>query len=125
MKRYLFLMLVLMMINNLFSYSILERVTGNYIGNVDPRSTAMGSAATSGGNTLFDVVINPANLGLLPDGFGFQFSYDLMTDSDNRSLPMYNSFDAYVDDATYASNINTFIVFLYKGLGGCIGISDR
>jgi hypothetical protein len=101
-------MLVLMMINNLFSYSILERATGNYIGNVDPRSAAMGSAAASGGNTLFDVVINPANLGFLPDGFGFQFSYDLMSDSDNRSLPMYNSFDAYVDDATYASNMNTF-----------------
>ena len=116
MKKLLIILFSLILITQLFSYSILERETGNYVGNIDPRSAAMGSAATSGGYTLFDAVINPANLGFLPNGFGCQFSYNFMLDSDDRSLPMYNSFDAYVDDATYVSNDNIFGDFAFGAL---------
>ncbi len=94
--------------HNLYSYSILESETGNYITNFDARSSAIGSAIASGGNNLFDALTNPANLGFVQDKFGCQFTALVLKDADNRSLPMYNSFDAYCDDATYVSNINYF-----------------
>ena len=88
----------------LFSYSLLERESGNLIQNPDARSSAMGGAAVAGGNRLFDAFVNPANLGMMKAGFGMQTSISIMKNDDNRSLPMYNFFDGYIDDATYASN---------------------
>ncbi|MCD4795598.1 MAG: hypothetical protein K8R49_00285 [Candidatus Cloacimonetes bacterium] len=108
MKSFLLLILLLLTMYNLYSYSILESETGNYVANFDARSTAMGSAIASGGNNLFDALINPANLGFVQNKLGCQFTALVLKDADNRSLPMYNSFDAYCDDATYASNINYF-----------------
>jgi hypothetical protein len=98
-------------ISGLFSYSILEKETGNFIGNLDPHSAAMGSAVGAGGFRLLDSMINPANITGLKNGFGFQGTGSFLIDSDNRSLPMYNSFDGYSGDAVYASNVNTFADF--------------
>ncbi|MBN1948753.1 MAG: outer membrane protein transport protein [Candidatus Cloacimonetes bacterium] len=105
MTRFLTIIILLMLIlTQLHSYSILERISGNLVLNNDARSQAMGSAGTAGGNRLFDSFLNPANLGVLPAGFVFQIQTDLLKSTEDRSLPMYNSFDAYSDDATYVSN---------------------
>ncbi|MCK5050798.1 MAG: outer membrane protein transport protein [Candidatus Cloacimonetes bacterium] len=111
MKRVFFIITLITIISGLYSYSILEKETGNIIGNLDPHSAAMGSAVGAGGFRLLDSMVNPANLTSLEDGFGFQGTGSFLIDSDNRSLPMYNSFDAYCGDAVYASNVNTFADF--------------
>ena len=111
MKRVFFIITIITIISGLYSYSILEKETGNIIGNLDPHSAAMGSAVGAGGFRLLDSMVNPANITGLKNGFGFQGTGSFLIDSDNRSLPMYNSFDAYSGDAVYASNVNTFADF--------------
>ncbi len=39
---------------------------------------------------------------------GFSVNTYLNRNEDNRSIPLYNSFDNYIDDSVYSSNINTF-----------------
>jgi len=111
MKKILLVITLITLITSLFSYSILEKVTGNIIGNLDPHSAAMGSAVGAGGFRLLDSGVNPAFLTSLENGFGFQGAGSFLLDSDNRSLPMYNSFDGYSGDAVYASNTNIFTDF--------------
>ena len=111
MKKAFLAITIITVISSLYSYSILEKETGNFIGNLDPHSAAMGSAVGAGGFRLLDSVVNPANITGLKNGFGFQGSGNLFIDSDSRSLPMYNSFDAYCGDAVYANNVNLFADF--------------
>jgi len=108
MKRIFLIIILFTLISSLYSYSILEMETGNFIGNFDPHSAAMGSAVGAGGFRLLDSMVNPANLTGLENGFGFQGTSSFLIDSDNRSLPMYNSFDAYCGDAVYVSNANFY-----------------
>jgi len=108
MKKFFLLIILISMFTSLFSYSILESETGNVISNLDPHSAAMGSAIGSGGSRLLDSIINPASLAGLGNGIGFQFINSFMIDSDSRSLPMYNSFDAYCGEAVYVNNVNFF-----------------
>jgi len=111
MKKIFLIITLITMLTALNSYSILEKETGSIISNLDPHSAAMGSAVGSGGLRLLDSIVNPANITGLEEGFGFQGTSSFMSDSDNRSLPMYNSFDAYSGDATYVSNTNIFTDF--------------
>ena len=108
MKKIILILFIIMMFTSLFSYSILEREIGNFVDNNDPRASAMGGASTSGGNRFFDIFVNPSNLGFLQKGLGSQFSVGVMKNDDNRSMPMYNFFDGYIDDATYVSNVHYF-----------------
>jgi len=108
MKKFIVILFSAILITQLFSYSLLEREAGNYVENIDARSAAMGGAAIAGGLRLFDISVNPANLGFLPQKLGVQTSIGILKDNDNRSLPMYNFFDGYIYDAVYASNINYF-----------------
>ncbi len=72
MKKIFLVITLVTFISGLFSYSILEKETGNIIGNMDPRSAAMGSSVGSGGFRLLDSGVNPAYLTSLENGFGFQ-----------------------------------------------------
>ena len=108
MKRLLMIFLTLFIINGLFSFSLLDSYSGNYVSNIDSRIAAMGGASVSGGIRLFDSNVNPANIGFLTEGFGTQLALGFIKNDDDRALPMYNSFDAYVDDATYVTNVNFF-----------------
>jgi len=100
--------LTLLLTIGLFSFSLLDRFSGNYINNIDARISAMGGASASGGIRLFDSNVNPANTGFLTEGFGSQLALGFLKNDDNRALPMYNSFDSYVDDATYAANVHFY-----------------
>ncbi len=108
MRRIIITAGIILILSNLMSYSILDMQAGNQILNIDARSSAMGSAAAAGGNRFFDYLLNPANLSFLDQDFGAQVTIGVIRNSENRSLPMYNSFDAYVDKATYVSNANFF-----------------
>ncbi len=106
-------MIMFAVISSLNSYSILDRINGNAVNNLDARTLSMGSASVVGGKNLFDTLINPANLSNLESKFGFALSGKYLMNTDNRSLPMYNSFDGYSGDGTYVSNVNIFADYAF------------
>jgi len=108
MKKTGLLILLIIITNQIFGYSILNRFSGDEVENIDARIAAMGGAGVAEGSLLFSAKLNPANLGFLDFNFGGQFVAGIMKNDDNRSLPMYNFFDGYIDDATYVSNVNYF-----------------
>jgi hypothetical protein len=108
MRIFLVTIILLFLAANLLSYSILESISGNYIQNLDARSAAMGQTGVVSDGRLFDIFINPANLSQQESVLGAQFGANIFGDTDDRSLPMYNSFDAYSGEGTYVSNKNYF-----------------
>ena len=108
MKKYSLLIGFILLVVQVFGYSLLEQIDGNYVTNIDSRSAAMGGASVAGGISLFDALLNPANLTFKDSPFGAAFNLQVVKNEDKRSFPMYNFFDGYVDDATYVSNENYF-----------------
>lgn len=89
-----------------------DSITDSYFGNkydgFEARSFSMGAAGSFNDLRPFGIAINPANLTLMNKAFGAQGALSITRNEDNRHVPLYNSFDNYVDDAVYASNINFF-----------------
>lgn len=92
----------------LSAWSISDHHFGNRFMTFDARSFSMGNANAYNTVSPFAITTNPANLTLLRASYGTQLGLNLTRNEDNRAIPLYNSFDAYVDDATYSSNIYTF-----------------
>jgi len=113
MRKIVIVTTLLLITGSLLSYSILESVSGNYIKNLDARSAAMGQTGVVSTGRLFDMFINPANLASAKSNTGFQLGMNFVNDTENRSLPMYNSFDAYSGEGTYVSNENVFADFSF------------
>ncbi|MBW6515582.1 MAG: hypothetical protein K0B81_03065 [Candidatus Cloacimonetes bacterium] len=114
MKNIFLCIILIALVGHLFSYSLYENYElgiGKRITHLDARSAAMGGTGTASGTNIFDGMLNPANIGFLNDGLGFQFVFDVTQLEENRSMPMWNFFDSYVDDATYVSNTNFFTDF--------------
>lgn len=108
LKCAFFLALLLGSMAVLSAWSITDSYFGNPYGAFDPRSFAMGSTGAFGDQSPFAIAINPANLTLMKKHFGAQASMNYTRNEDNRAVPLYNSFDNYVDDAVYSSNINAY-----------------
>ncbi len=108
MKKNLLTILLIIAFINVFAYSFLEYDLGNRIHSTDARSRAMGGSGMAAGVNLFDAQINPANLYFLETNVNTQIGMGILKFDENRSIPMYNFFDSYIDDATYSSNINLF-----------------
>lgn len=104
------LILVVMMIfaASLSAYSIMDAENGVQVTPLDARTAAMGDASTGFSENVFGSLYNPANLNNLPGKFGFQFAAGFMRHAQQRSLPMYDSFDGFVGDAEYVANENIF-----------------
>ncbi len=90
------------------AWSITDHYYGNKYGAFDARSFAMGSTGTYNDLSPFAITVNPANLSLMKKHFGAQIGMNMTRNEDNRAVPLYNSFDNYVDDAVYSSNINAY-----------------
>jgi hypothetical protein len=103
---------------NLFSWSISDAYLGNNVPAFGTRNFSMGNTGVFDMNSPLSMVLNPANISLLESRTGFEGMYLMTRNEDNRSFPLYNSFDAYLDDATYSSNIN-----LFHNIG--FGVSDN
>lgn len=122
--RYTLIILILFsFVGSLFSYSIWEGQIGNMIMQHDTRSVSMAGTGVAGSTNLLGLSANPANPVLMKKGFAFQYSFGLMHDIEKRSLPMYNFFSSYIDDATYASNSNLFDEHA-AAMGYNFGLSD-
>jgi len=106
-----FALLLISCMNILSAYSIYEVYNhnqGTFINHHDARTAALGGSGVAGGFTAMDSNLNPANLNFLEEKTGMQFNYSLIKNSENRALPMYNFFDSYVDESTYARNENFY-----------------
>ncbi len=90
------------------AWSVTDNYFGNRYGAFDPRGFAMGSASTYNDVSPFSIANNPANISVMKKSLGAQVSMNFTRNEDNRSIPMYNSFDAYIDDSVYSSNINAY-----------------
>lgn len=92
----------------LSAWSITDSYFGNKYGSFDPRSFAMGSSGAYSDVSPFAVANNPANLSIMKKSLAAQVSMNFTRNEDNRTVPLYNSFDNYVDDAVYSSNTNAY-----------------
>ena len=115
MRKIYLLLVVFALVGNLFSYSLLDKDDGNMVNNPDARLGAMGGAGTGGSTNLMGTLLNPANLSTLEERAGVQFTAGVMKNDDDRSLAMYDFFDGYVGDATYASNTNFYDEYSIAG----------
>ncbi|MDP2172690.1 MAG: hypothetical protein Q8M98_05580 [Candidatus Cloacimonadaceae bacterium] len=107
-KTLVLLSLLISLSAALSAWSITDTYFGNKITNLDARSYAMGGAGVFNDQRPFGISVNPANLTLMKKQIGIQGAAFVIRNEDNRSLPLYNSFDNYIDDAVYASNINSY-----------------
>jgi hypothetical protein len=119
MKKIIFFaMLIFSLMSSLYAYSIYDLFVGSEIPHHDGRMAAMGGTGVAGGFSLFDSSINPANLYFL-SGNHTQLTYCLIKNSENRAIPLWNFFDSYSDESTYARNehfYNELAIGLHYGM---------
>ena len=106
MERFLVvisLLIMSFMAVNVYGYSVYDLGVGTDIPVHDTRAIALGGSGVASGFSLFDSSLNPANLYFM-DGNAFMMSHSLIKSSQNRAIPLWNFFDSYVDESTYARN---------------------
>ena len=103
-NKVILLALCVLIVSNIFAYSIFDLRYGSEVPHHDARVAALGGTGVAGGFTLMDASINPANMYFLGDKYGAQFTYSLIKNSENRALPLWNFFDSYIDESTFARN---------------------
>ncbi len=89
------------------AYSFIDRAYGTPELGLSPRSRAMGGAGIAMGNGAYSLVDNPAAL-VLSGGNGIQLQGYLSRASENRFLPLFDTFDSFVDENAIAVNDNTY-----------------
>jgi long-subunit fatty acid transport protein len=108
MKRLLIISILVLAVFSLSAYSILDMNSGNQVFRGDARLLSMGNAGVYNQGESVSPALNPGLAGLLPNGLRIQFNTGTIINSEDRSIPMYNFFDGYIDDANYVSNSNAF-----------------
>jgi len=102
------MILSIIIIAGLSAWSITDDYFGNRFGILDARSYAMGSTGVYNALRPSAITLNPANLTLINRPAGLEGSFFLDRNEDNRAVPLYNSFDSYIDDSVYASNLHFY-----------------
>lgn len=100
---------------HLAAWSITDSYFGNKFDGYEARAFSMGGAGSYNDLRPFGIAANPANLTLMNRRAGFQGALLVNRAEDNRHVPLYNSFDNYIDDAVYASNINFYDDYAASG----------
>ncbi len=108
MKKINLIILMTCLIINMFAYSLFEYENGNYIHTSSARSRAMGTSGVAGGQSLFDSSLNPANISIMKNKLNADLAITFTKDEENRSIPLFNFFDSYIDNSTYSNNSNIF-----------------
>ncbi len=107
-KQTIIILAMLLTLAGLSAWSISDSYFGNRFGMLDARSTAMGGTGLFEDLRPAGITINPANLTLMDKNAGITGGVFVNRNEDNRAVPLYNSFDNYIDDSVYASNINLY-----------------
>ncbi len=87
--------------------SALDRTYGTPELGLSARSRAMGGTGAAYANGAFSLVDNPAALALRR-GSSLQVSGGLARASENRFVPLFDTFDSFVDEAAIAVNNHTY-----------------
>lgn len=116
-KSLLAIFVLLMMSLSLCAWSVADYYLGNPITNFSARNLGMGNTGVFDTVTPFSISINPANVTMQNGRVGFSAAGMFTRNDDNRSIPLYNSFDAYLDDATISSNANLYDDYGFAGYG--------
>ncbi|HNT52819.1 MAG TPA: hypothetical protein PKH19_05400, partial [Candidatus Syntrophosphaera sp.] len=106
---------LLLSLAGLAAWSITDSYFGNRFGTQDARAYAMGGTGLFDDLRPFAIGVNPANLTLPNHRLGLAGNLFVNRNEDNRAVPLYNSFDNYIDDAVYASNIHYTNAFAAAG----------
>lgn len=116
--KHLFLLAGLLITTiNLCAWSVSDYYLGNPTISLSPRNAGMGNTGVFDAYSPFTMSINPANVTNYNGKLGFGTTGLFTRNEDSRSLPLYNSFDAFIDDATYSSNINLYDDWSFAGYG--------
>ncbi|MDD4308955.1 MAG: hypothetical protein PHO32_01110, partial [Candidatus Cloacimonetes bacterium] len=107
-NKSILLITLLIAASALSAWSLNDSYFGNRYGSLDARSYAMGSAGTYNDMRAFGIADNPANITLMRKNLGFSVNTHINRNQDDRSIPLYNSFDNYIDDAVLTSNVNSY-----------------
>lgn len=105
---------------SLSAWSVGDFYLGNRTPSFSARSLGMGNTGVFDTFSPFSLYLNPANVTMMNGRAGLTVDGLFTRNEDNRSLPLYNSFDTFIDDATYSSNINLFDDY---GFGGYYKLS--
>ncbi len=106
MKKYILPVVFILCITGLLAFSITDYAFGYKIPSNNVRSMAMGGTGVARGYRPMDAFINPSVLGNMESGYWAELSVNGSQFMDKRSFPYYDSFEGYVDEATYATNFN-------------------
>lgn len=107
-NKSLILITLLILASALSAWSITDTYFGNRFGSMDARIYAMGGAGQYNSYRPYAFTDNPANLSLQQKHLGIAVNTYVNRNQDDRALPLYNSFDNYIDDNVYSSNINFY-----------------
>jgi hypothetical protein len=116
-NKSLIILSLLVLVSSLSAFSITDTYFGSRYAAMDARTLAMGGAGTFNHMRPAAFMQNPANLTAQKRFAGLSFSTMVNRAEDTRMIPLYNSFDNYIDDAVYASNINAFTDIAGAGFG--------
>ncbi len=89
------------------AFSFLDRAYGTPQLGLSARSRAMGGAGAAMSDGVFSLVDNPANLVLLR-GNRVQFTGAMARASESRLVPLFDTFDSFVDETAVAVNDNGY-----------------
>ena len=107
MKQLGLTVIIILLAQILLAYSNLNNIDGDYINVFDARIMGMGNCSLTDTKSVFGKLENPGTT-LEKQGLSLQLSFLMHRYHEDRTLPMYNGFDAYTSNATYASNLNYF-----------------
>lgn len=113
----LIIVALLLLSTALFGFSISDAEFGHAYKAFDARALAMGSAGVYNNVRLGGIMQNPANVTQLDGHAGLYLSGMVNRAEDVRMVPLYNSFDVYIDDSVLASNINAYSDFGFGAYG--------
>jgi hypothetical protein len=116
-RNTLLTLLLLIAVYGLFAWSVSDYYLGNPIYTFSARNLAMGNTGVYDTFSPMSLAINPANVTLMYGKYGISGAGLFTRNEDSRSIPLYNSFDTFIDDATYSSNINMFEDYGVAGFG--------
>ncbi len=89
------------------AFSFLDRAYGTPEAGFSARSRAMGGAGAAMGNGTYSLMDNPAAMVLTP-GTRAQIEGSLSRASENRFVPLFDTFDSFVDETAIAVNDNGY-----------------
>jgi hypothetical protein len=90
------------------AFTLLDAGFGSPNGGASPRSLAMGSTGSALYQGSQGLYFNPATLMPESPWGAFDFSLGVSQANEDRSVPLWDSFNSYVDDTVVASNRNRY-----------------